>query len=263
MKTAPVVLAPLSATSVAHLRDASTALVKGDFIVNPWGDQLLNGNVIMAEDTEPEFLQFAKLPTELQEKIWSYYIHLIRRKVDVTDTDDYYAGPGRNRTVITTRINQQTQADTTTFYGYVALQNTKFAKGLLLFNPEVDMLFLSHADLRATQWSKIDVGKCLETAEVLGKVRCVALDANKGYHADWMKHFKQYTALELVFVIIDHTVECGSLSDTNLQNKWGVLKEFRTELQLQMVRDESRVVPNVVFVRLLHMHQWTGPTWYD
>lgn len=73
------------------------------------------------------------------------------------------------------------------------------------------MPFLSHEDLRVTRWTKTDVRKCLEAADVLGRVRSVALGANKGCNTGWMKHFKLYTALELVFVIIDHLhIEAGS-----------------------------------------------------
>lgn len=42
----------------------------------------------MAEDAEPEFPQFAKLPTELQDKIWSFCIPLLPSKVDVTVADE-------------------------------------------------------------------------------------------------------------------------------------------------------------------------------
>ncbi|KAH6720986.1 hypothetical protein BKA61DRAFT_243670 [Leptodontidium sp. MPI-SDFR-AT-0119] len=210
-KTAGIIPAALSPTSLVHLGDARVELIKGEFIVDSWGEQLINGNVIKAEDTEPKFPLFAKLPTELQDKIRSHCIPLLPRKVDVTDTDGYYPGPGRNKSVVMTRINKRTRTDTTTFYGYVRPQSPKVSNSSFLFNPEVDKLFLSHEDLRATRWTKTDVRKCLEAADVLGRVRSVALDANKGYHTGWMENFKLYTALELVFVIIDHlNIEAGS-----------------------------------------------------
>ncbi|KAG4441741.1 hypothetical protein IFR05_002784 [Cadophora sp. M221] len=136
--TRGIIPATLSPTSLVHLRDARFELVIGEFRVNSLGDQLINGYAIRAEDAEPEFPQFAKLPTELQDKIWSFCIPLLPRKVDITDTDDQQVQLARTR------------AETTTIYGYARLQSLEIANGSFLLNPEVDMLFLSHEDLRAT-----------------------------------------------------------------------------------------------------------------
>jgi hypothetical protein len=118
---------------------------------------------------------------------------------------------------------------------------------------------------------------CLEQADVLNKVRCVALFCKKAAVAEWTCFFQHCTSLELLFLVVEQVYPLDPKTYSPLQpdfrfedielhqhqgskERWGwelgPLEQYRKTVQEHFARGSERVAPHVVLVKEV----WNLPT---
>ncbi|KAE9366907.1 hypothetical protein N431DRAFT_350730 [Stipitochalara longipes BDJ] len=272
----PMTLSALSATSLVHLRsvrtksniDQSIAFLEPPNTIHQDGDHEMQDSG-EENDTHAltEFTLFLKLPVEMQDEIWKYCALLQPRIVELQS----YLLPDsveNSQAVILGQVSHHTRKQTYGLHGYVHLKLRKFNRPVV-FNPKViDILYLSHKTLMDDDWNKEKVRTCLERADVLDKVRCVAVFCRQVAVPKWAAVLRQFTSLELVFLVLEQIyplhpttheylrrdfkfedIELHEPSTRRWSEEFGLLEFYRQHLQEYLARGKERVAPKVVLVK--------------
>src|ERR1700683_1791184 len=118
---------------------------------------------------------------------------------------------------------------------------------------------------------------CLEQADILDKVRCVALFCKKAAVAEWTCFFQHCISLELLFLVVEQVYPLDPKTYSPLQpdfifedielhqhqgskERWGrelgPLEQYRKNVQESLAQGSERVAPHVVLVKEV----WNLPT---
>ncbi|PMD33792.1 hypothetical protein L207DRAFT_639189 [Hyaloscypha variabilis F] len=271
----PVTTVALSATSLVHLRSAragsnieqSHAFSNASKTIDKDRDHEMQESSEESGDGElTEFALFLELPLEIQEEIWKYCTLLHPRIVELQSF--LLPDSVRNSQAVTlSQVNHHTRVLTYGLHGYVDLKLRKYNRPVV-FNPKIDILYLSHKTLVDDDWNKDKVKRCLEKAGALDKVRCVALFCRRTAFPTWATLLRRFKSLEVLFLVLEQLylldgrtnehlrrefkfedIELHEWSTRRWCEEFGLLEFYRQHLQEPLARGRERIAPKVVLVK--------------
>jgi hypothetical protein len=139
-------------------------------------------------------------------------------------SSDHFMCLGRKYPVpVQLQVNSEIRSDAFNVHGFHVLKEKGDTHGLV-FNPEIDMLVL---DSRyAVNISPLGLQEAAHASQVLGKIRSIAISHWRFDFDEFIESFKNYTNLELVFIILEGLPQ---------RIRWGTAEEPR-------VSEESEIM---------------------
>jgi hypothetical protein len=146
--------------------------------------------------------------------------------LSLSESDDHFMCLGRKYPLpVQLQVNSEIRSDAFNVHGFHVLKEKGDTHGLV-FNPEIDMLVL---DSRyAVDISAQGLQDAARASQVLGKIRSIAISywSWRFEFDDFIESFKNYTNLELVFIILEGGPP---------RKRWGTAEEPR-------VSEESEIM---------------------
>ncbi|KAE9366906.1 hypothetical protein N431DRAFT_384940 [Stipitochalara longipes BDJ] len=265
----PYTLAPLSRTSIYHLRAACAKIEEGETL--RVGDRPECFSEEEKSGDNPRFTLFLELPLEIQAKIWHLSIEAEPRIVQL--------GSFKNEPNKLRQLNRQIKEDCLTLHGFVDLDPSRRRQehnNNAIFHPTTDLLHLGPNS--PWIWGPRSSTRRFAACGALDKIRCVAImNPTSSLAAGiYFESFRKYPNLEVVFVIVKLSLRestdgwretewvkfregADDLPVTLVYNgRWYpdrlcnlFTQERREWMQGMMARGPNRVAPRVVFVEEL------------
>jgi len=139
-------------------------------------------------------------------------------------SSDHFMCLGRKYPVpVQLQVNSEIRSDAFNVHGFYVLKEKGDTHGLV-FNPEIDMLVLDEMD--AVSISAQSLQDAARASQVLDKIRSIAISPYRFKFYELVESFKNYTNLELVFVVV---------AEGPQRKPWGTAEEPR-------VSEESEIM---------------------